>query len=129
MSDVLNIPGQIPAKINDLFATNITDFSVNGQRVSNVYTGFGGNFGKSFGIAQYSFDFSMPPRTDKGGWQFSPAQLTKDFVFSFFIGAQEYRLTGCSVDDVQLQAAMSAGSTKSSFKCKATRCVPDLVAA
>jgi hypothetical protein len=124
VADTTQIPGQIPVLINDTFATNITNFSPRRTQASQIYTGFLGNFGKSYGVPQYSFTMQMPPRVDKGGWQFNPAVLARPFTLSFRIGSQEYRLTGCTVNDADLSVAMKEGNVGSNMAGTAMKCDP-----
>jgi len=126
---MFTVPGQLPVSINDRYATTIKGFTVKQNRSSTVHSGFTGNFAKSEGIYQYSFDFEMPPLKNDdgtGGWQFTANVLKGPFTLSFYIGSQEYRLTGCGVNDKSLQVAQAAGSTSSPMSGNALRCTPEL---
>jgi len=126
---MFTVPGQLPVTINDAYATTIERFSIDKDRASSVHTGFTGNFAKGEGVFQYTFSFEMPPLVNPdgtGGWQFTASVLKGPFTLSFYIGSQEYRVTGCGVNKKSIQVAMAQGNTSSPFSGNALNCTPEL---
>lgn len=117
------VPGQIPILVNHRFLLTVEDFSVARTRSSSVATGFAGNFAKRTGVYQYSFSFSMPPLAT-GSFEVSLGELGAPFTLSYRIGAQEFSLVGCEVNDDDLSVAMQAGSTTAKFRGNALSRVP-----
>lgn len=125
----LRVPGQLPIFWNDVPATTVTGFTIQSTRSSAVQTGFAGNFAKAEGVAQFSFSFDAPPLVKAdgtGGWQIPAASLKAGGTLSFYIGNQEYRLTGASVNDKDLRAAQQQGGTSSSFRGNALNMTPEM---
>lgn len=123
LADQQIIPGQVPVLINHTYALTIEDLSVNRTRASAVRTGFAGNFAKSEGVYQYTFNFTMPPLAT--GYEVPLATLAAPFSLTYRLGAIEFTLNGCTANDDSLTVAQQAGNTSSQFRGNALSRTPE----
>lgn len=122
LAEQQTIPGQVPVLINHTYALTIENLSVQRTRSSSVATGFAGNFAKRTGVYQYSFNFEMPPLAT--GWEVPVEVLAAPFTLTYRVGALEYSLDGCEVNDDSLSVAMQQGNTSSTFRGNALQRKP-----
>jgi hypothetical protein len=122
LAEQQTIPGQVPVLINHTYALTIENLSVQRTRSSSVATGFAGNFAKRTGVYQYSLSFEMPPLAT--GWEVPVEVLAAPFTLTYRVGALEYSLDGCEVNDDSLSVAMQQGNTQSTFRGNALQRKP-----
>lgn len=122
IADQQFIPGQVPVLIEHKFALTVEDLSVTRRQQSAIASGFAGNYARRDGIAQYEFNFSMPPLAS--GFEFDPAILTQPFTLTYRLGNVEYNLVAAKCNSDDLAVAMQSGNTTTKWSGNALSRTP-----